>query len=254
MKINKEQLLGLLREVLTAFGGLVFATTTGWESITGLILAIASIIWSVWQHEGLEVIFTSIRKAISLVPAIFVMLGWISPEKAGILISMLAPLTSIIWSITTNGPAPTNDGRFPLWILCLFTLFINSCGINFTEDGCILAQYNKNGKIYQAGPCVGPDMDKDGNADVNRFRVVWSNDDKQTIRATYWTDKKKPVLIEYLTGDVWIKWTSKSGVIIGPVPAEVDKALQGNPEPIEKPVIPLALPSAAVLEPSQPKQ
>ncbi len=124
------------------------------------------------------------------------------------------------------------DNRMLLLFCCLF---LGSCsGITFTEDGCILGNYSKNGTSYAAGPCVGTD------SKVDRFRVQWSNESQQKLRATYWTKTKKPVLVEYFTGEIWLKWSSKSGVIIGPVPPEVEQALEGNPEPIPtpKPTIP----------------
>lgn len=109
-------------------------------------------------------------------------------------------------------------------------LSLSSCGITVTEDGCLLGNYKRGSSTYFAGPCVGTD------SQVDRFRVQWENEDKQKLRATYWTKEKRPVFVEYFTGALWLKWTSKSGVLIGPVPPEVGKALEGNPEPIPAPV------------------
>jgi hypothetical protein len=74
---------------------------------------------------------------------------------------------------------------------------------------------------------------------VNRFRVKWRNDTGDDLRATYWVRGGKPVLIEYLTkSGIWISWDSKSGVLLGAVPPEVDKALEGDPQPItSQPII-----------------
>lgn len=115
-------------------------------------------------------------------------------------------------------------------LIAFFCLFLSSCGITFTEDGCILGNYTKGGSSYAAGPCIGAD------SEINRFRVQWSNEQKQKLRGTYWTKAKKPVLIEYFTGELWLKWSSKSGVLIGPVPPEIESALAGKPEPIATPV------------------
>lgn len=121
-------------------------------------------------------------------------------------------------------------------LLAFLCICLSSCGVTFTEDGCILGNYTKGGSSYAAGPCVGAD------SQIDRFRVQWSNDQKQKLRATYWTKAKKPVLIEYFTGELWLKWSSKSGVLIGPVPPEVEDALKGKPEPIPAPTPNIPIP------------
>lgn len=123
-----------------------------------------------------------------------------------------------------------NIGGLPLALFACLLLF-PSCALEITEDGCLLGKYNRNNVSYAAGPCMGP------NSEINRYRVQWSNDDGQKLRATYWVKDKRPVLVEYFTGTIWLQWSSKSGVVIGPLPPEVQKALEGKPEPIFAPKI-----------------
>lgn len=123
------------------------------------------------------------------------------------------------------------------WLLLLGAgcLLLPSCGISFTSDGCILGKYQKGSSSYYAGPCVGADLDGDGEAEVDRYRVKWRNADGDQIRATY-TTASKSVLVEYLLENgLWIGWSSKSGVSLGPVPPEVEEALAGNPAPVPAP-------------------
>lgn len=121
--------------------------------------------------------------------------------------------------------------------LTVFAATVTSCGIAVTEDGCVLGKYTRGGSTYYAGPCVGPDKDGDGEADIDRFRVQWANDSGDRLRATY-TTAAGAVLLEYLADSgIWVGWSSKSGVVLGPVPPQVEKAMQGEPEPVAKPVV-----------------
>lgn len=125
-------------------------------------------------------------------------------------------------------------------------LFPSCAGIEVTPDGCILGTYTRGNQTYLAGPCVGQKPGKDGKPQVDRFQVKWVNHDGQTLRATYWIEAKKKIEIEYqLANGIWIAWDSKSGVLIGPVPLEVEKAMAGKPEPVAEPNVltnPLDLP------------
>jgi hypothetical protein len=103
-----------------------------------------------------------------------------------------------------------------LLLIVSLSVLSTSCGsLSITEDGCILGSYQREGISYKAGPCV------DSNGKVDRVRVQWENKEGQQIRATIYR-KSKGTLIEYKIGeDLWIRWTAKSGVVIGPVPPEV---------------------------------
>jgi hypothetical protein len=122
--MNKEQTLGLVREILTAIGALAFASFTGWESIAGLIILIFSIAWSFYYHEGLETIGTGIRKLLSVAPAVAVELGLLSTEKATSLIALLLPLFSMVWSYFINGDNKFKPNNLGLWILFFAMSFL----------------------------------------------------------------------------------------------------------------------------------
>lgn len=130
-----------------------------------------------------------------------------------------------------DGPNSTKKAAMPkslslLLLLGAASCFLTSCGVSFTEDGCILGQYTRDGQTYYAGPCVGPDTDGDGVGDINRVRVQWRNEGGNLIRATYGLQNPK-VLIEYhVPPGAWLRWSSKSGVSIGPVPTEVQTAIE----------------------------
>lgn len=145
----------------------------------------------------------------------------------------------VLWigDLLDNGK---QDGSFKigLWLMlvAVSVLLLSSCGMQVTADGCLLGKVTRGSNTYYAGPCVGPDKDQDGDADVDRFRVKWQSADGTLLRATYWVGAVRATLVEYQLEDgLWVGWSAKSGVVIGPLPEEVEKALEGNPVPTPTP-------------------
>jgi len=54
--MNTEQISGIVRHALGAIGGYVISigvvTTTEWETITGAILILSSVAWSMWEKRA----------------------------------------------------------------------------------------------------------------------------------------------------------------------------------------------------------
>jgi hypothetical protein len=118
------------------------------------------------------------------------------------------------------------SGKSPLFIITaavgvsMAGVLLSSCGLSMTSDGCALGTYVRNGKTYKAGPCVGSD------GKINRLRVAWNNDQGDELQATVYQGLT-PTLIEYRNkAGFWITWTSKSGVMLGQIPTEVETALK----------------------------
>lgn len=231
--MKKEQTLGLIREALTALGALAFASFTGWESIVGLLILIVSIVWAIFAHEGSGIVYTLVRKLISSTPAILVELKFINPEQAASVVALLLPVSAMIWSYISKG-GTVNANKVSMILLSFLSLLFVSCaGVRITPDGCVLGTYTKDGQTYLAGPCIGERLDEDSRNQIDRFQVRWENADGQNLRATYWIEWEKPVQIEYmLESGIWVAWDAKSGITIGPVPPEVESALDGVPEPV----------------------
>lgn len=176
------------------------------------------------------------------------------PEASKWLITLglLAASTKqlVLWlgDILDNGK---QDGSYKLGLFLLVfatlgCLLLPSCmpGVSVTSDGCILGTYTKDGQTYLAGPCVGEKPAPGTGSEVDRFRVEWQNPEGQHLRATYWLKRSKSVLVEYkLDSGVWLAWSAKSGVMIGPVPPEVQSAMEGAPPSIPAPNI-IELPEA----------
>lgn len=112
-KNKKEQFLGLLRELLTAGGALFFGAFTGLPAVIGLAVAIAAIAWGIYHHEGVGILETSIRKALSALPGFLLAFGWISADAAPQLLAFITPLFSLIWSFNVNGSSSvtTDDSK-----------------------------------------------------------------------------------------------------------------------------------------------
>jgi hypothetical protein len=157
--------------------------------------------------------------------------GWVL--AGGLMASGLKQVLLIIGDLMDNGK---QDGSFKIPVIlllgCLACLCLTSCALSVTEDGCLLGSYKHGTGTYQAGPCVGP------AGEVNRYRVQWTNDESNVLRATYWVKSNKRMLVEYqVSPGVWVQWSSKSGVMLGSVPPEVQAALEGTPQPIPAPPI-----------------
>lgn len=127
-----------------------------------------------------------------------------------------------------------NSVMLPFLFILAGVVLISSCGISITEDGCILGSKKRGDSTYYVGPCVGPDTDQDGNADVDRFRVRWTNEDGQEVRGTYWLSNSHAPLLEYRLQDgLWVRIDSKSGVTLSPIPPPMASALEGDPQPAD---------------------
>lgn len=134
MNENKERFLGLLREVLTAGGALAFGAFDGLPSIIGLIVSIAAIGWALHHHEGDQIIATSIRKTLSLIPGVLLALNWVDPNTAASLASFLAPLFAIVWSVLDKDgkvKIPKSSGTALFALSASLALLTASCANDY---------------------------------------------------------------------------------------------------------------------------
>ncbi|MGB1260878.1 MAG: hypothetical protein ACPG6P_12600 [Akkermansiaceae bacterium] len=130
MNTKKERFLGLFREVLTAGGALAFGAFDGLPSIIGLIVSISSVIWAWTHHEGSQIIATSIRKTLSMIPGVLLALGWVRPDTAGLLASFLAPLFALVWSFLDKDgvvKVPKGSGAALFALSASLALLFASC-------------------------------------------------------------------------------------------------------------------------------
>ncbi len=114
-KMNKEQVIGLVRQILTFVS--VFLITKGIipqtlanEIITGVIV-LAMIIWS-WidkTDRNLSVWMIFVRKALTITGAIIMGKGLIKEEMWNEVIAIAMTLTSIILSYFGNGEIITEE-------------------------------------------------------------------------------------------------------------------------------------------------
>lgn len=109
-------------------------------------------------------------------------------------------------------------------LIVALCMLVAACGspMKFTEDGCVLQSYNKDGVTYYAGPCVGADNK------IDRVRFEWENDEGISVRATISGDQK--MTVEYLTpdGGTWVEYSEKSGMLLGVIPPEVRAVLDSQ--------------------------
>lgn len=138
------------------------------------------------------------------------------------------PFIELIGDLVDDG-IHNDSFKIPLGLFLLVAatmtlgLGLSSCaGLSFavSPEGCALARYSQDGQTYYAGPCVGAD------GKVDRYVTQWQNDTGDTIRLTRFAGSKEN-RIHYKGADgSWIEWSSKSGVLLGPAPVELNNLKQ----------------------------
>ena len=129
--MNKQKILGQFRELLSAGGLLVFGVSDGVTAGVALAVAIFALAWSIIHHEGGEIIFTMVRKALGAVPAVLVSFDLITLEKAASLTGFIPLLVAMIWSFVSKGgqlpPVSGRVGAFTMAFLALSMFALPSC-------------------------------------------------------------------------------------------------------------------------------
>lgn len=144
MKTKKERTLGLLRELLTAGGALAFGTYEGLPSIIGLIVAASAVVWAIVHHEGEQVIATSLRKTLSLLPGMLLAIGFVSVDTSHLLAAFIAPLFAIVWSfLDKNGEIPKSSGKFGALVVTMLALSCLSLVSCSGQYGTVTTGYYK---------------------------------------------------------------------------------------------------------------
>jgi hypothetical protein len=201
---------GLFKNRIAAWAVFLAASVVGWFVNQGILTSEQAAESAGALSTALELLFAAFFGVVALIG------GWVLRRLAG--------------GNSGGGNSKTggSGGSIPSIMItaaafCLAGLALSSCSLSMTGDGCVLGTYTRNGKTYKAGPCV------DANGKVDRLRVVWSNDAGQELRATIWPSAARKTLVEYHAGGgLWLQWTAKSGVSIGPVPPEVETALENE--------------------------
>jgi hypothetical protein len=138
--MNKDQILGPLREIAFAAGvalvtfGVTSQATV--ELVSGVLLALVSLIYAIGANEGPDVILSLFRKILSGVAGGLVAWGKLDPAKAEALTGFALVLISSAWSFRAKGGGTGGDGMSPLWVLAVLALMIcPSCVVGVDENG-----------------------------------------------------------------------------------------------------------------------
>lgn len=118
--IGKEQIIGIVRHVLTFIGGIVLVVGVTTESavteITGGLMTLVTIIFSwtaVDKKDALDRIAATIRHLFTVLAGIGAVKGWFSSEQFLTIVSSLLGLVGVIWSIKNKEPIPQITTTFP---------------------------------------------------------------------------------------------------------------------------------------------
>ena len=138
--MNKDQILGPLREVAFAAGvalvtfGVTSQATV--ELVSGVLLALVALIFAIGANEGPDVVLSLVRKILSGVAGGLVAWGKLDPAKAEALTGFALVLISSAWSFRAKGGGTGGGGMSPLWVLALLTLLLcPSCVVGVDENG-----------------------------------------------------------------------------------------------------------------------
>lgn len=138
--MNKDQVLGPLREIAFAAGvalvtfGVTSQATV--ELVSGVLLAIVSLVFAIRANEGAETVLTLVRKVLSGVAGGLVAWGKLDPAKAEALTGFALVVISSAWSFRAKGGGTGGGGMSPLWVLALMALFLcPSCVVGVDENG-----------------------------------------------------------------------------------------------------------------------
>ena len=134
--MNRDQILGPLREIAFAAGvalvtfGVTSQATV--ELVSGVLLAIVSLVFAIRANEGKETVLTLVRKVLSGVAGGLVAWGKLDPAKAEALTGFALVLISSAWSFKAKGKddaGGSGGSSGPLWGagLLLFAMLLPSC-------------------------------------------------------------------------------------------------------------------------------
>lgn len=248
--MTSEQRKGQIREALIAAAGILTAWGVsdghGWMPVVALLMALYCLGAAVQRHirrgEG-AVAWSLIRKTINAAGAGAATYGLLTQGQADQISSLayaLGPIIASASSWISNGPGPKSGGKLPILIIGLIGMFaLPSCNLSVTPDGCLLGEYQRGGQTYRAGPCFGESLD--GDPEIDRYRVRWSNEQGRSMQATYTLESSSVQIESRMPDGTWFGWSSKSGITIDPLPEPVANALAGRPEPVGAQSEPVAL-------------
>lgn len=105
--MRKEQILGQLRELLTA-GAAAFVT---FRSIDGFdpqaaiaaIVAVIALIWGIWEKQSWGVVASLVRKAFSAAGSALVTYGIMTGDQNAAIAGVLGPAIALLTSFRANG-------------------------------------------------------------------------------------------------------------------------------------------------------
>lgn len=101
--MTRESLLGVVRELMAAVGGAMVAwgvqSEPWWPEVSGVLVAVVSLVWGIRANEGVEAVLTLVRKAISAAGGAAVATGVMTPEKAAAAVGVFGALVSVLWTL-----------------------------------------------------------------------------------------------------------------------------------------------------------
>ena len=114
---------------------------------------------------------------------------------------------------------------------------IPSCGtVTMNPAGCLESTVTRDGMTYRVETC--PAVDADGEASIERISIYWTNDAGDALRGTLYAGTREYRLEYLVPPHSWVGWSSKSGVLLGPVPPEIRTEIEDASAPSAVSIMP----------------
>ena len=146
--MNLDQVLGIVRALLTACGGLLLAkgvvTADVWTATSGFVVSLLSAGWS-WRSHALVVdqVLGVVRAGIGAIGGYAVMRGWVSADQVAQWGGLAAVVVPMLWSIAVHAdpgkPTVTPPGATALMLVAFLPLasFLAGCTAGATVNAAV---------------------------------------------------------------------------------------------------------------------
>lgn len=135
--MTREIFAGQVRELVNALGGALVAFGLMDDRLAvsagGFVISLAMVFWGLSNKEGLEVVFSAVRKAVGAGLGALAVLGYLDEGRVEPVLMVASATLTFISSFIANGGKAS--GRLPVVFFCLvMAAGLTSCGGSFRYD------------------------------------------------------------------------------------------------------------------------
>lgn len=239
--MNKEQILGQVRELLTAGGAVlaVYGLHYGhqWEPVIGVLVLGIALAWGLYQKEGWDSIYSTVRKLANTAGSAAVTYGILAENQAAALLGLVGPALALLGSWRSNGAEESRSAP-----LLYRTLVATGTALGLATGGGLTSGCAALGDatlvpIVDDWGCLGARVRSGSEAGGHEYAVAYCPDGRATVTwSSAWGLEFRAVLrakqrveIYYRPrggeGLEWLRFDEKAGVLPPETPTPVLDAL-----------------------------